>query len=81
MEEREPSYTVGDTQIGIDMMENSVKVPLKNKARMTIQFSDTTPGHMPNENHNFIRHMHPNIYCNTIYSNRDKEAALMSNDR
>ena len=44
MEEREPSYTVGDTQIGIDMMENSVKVPLKNKARMTIQFSDTTPG-------------------------------------
>ena len=35
---------------------------------------DPTTGHIPRENHNSNRHMHPNIHCSTIYSSQVMEA-------
>ena len=29
-----------------------------------------TPGHIPRENHNSKRYMHPNVHCSTIYNSR-----------
>ena len=40
-----------------------------------------TPRHIPGENHNFKRYMHPNVHCSTIYNNQDMEATLISINR
>ena len=40
-------------------MENSVEVPKKTKNRITIGSSNPTTGHIPRENRNSKRHMHP----------------------
>ena len=30
--------------------------------------------HIPRENHNSKRHMHPNVHCSTIYNSQVMEA-------
>ena len=39
-----------------------------------ILVQETTPGHMPGENRNSDRHMHPNVHCSTIHNSQDTEA-------
>ena len=36
--------------------------------------SNTAPGHIPGENYDSKRYMHPNFYSSTIYNSRDMEA-------
>ena len=59
---------------GAAAMQNSVEVPQNTKARATVGPSNPTPGHIPRENHNSRRHMHPNMYSSTIYNSQDMEA-------
>ena len=35
--------------------------------------SNPTPGHIPRENHNSKRHMHPNVHCSILYTREDME--------
>ena len=37
--------------------------------------------HIPGENHNFKRYMHPNAYCSTIYSSQDMDTTSMPINR
>ena len=46
----------------------------KLKTRITVWPSNPTTGHIPRENHNSKRHMHPNVHCSTIYSSQVMEA-------
>ena len=55
-------------------MENSMKVPQKTKNRITIWPRNPTTGHIPRENHNSKRHMHPSVHCSTIYNSQVMEA-------
>ena len=48
-------------------MENSMEVPSKTKNRITIWPSNPTTGHIPSENHNSKRHMHPSVHCSTMF--------------
>ena len=38
-------------------------------------------GHIPRENHNSRRYMHPNMHCSTLYNSQDTEATKMSINR
>ena len=40
----------------------------------TTWLSSSTTGHIPRENHNSKRYMHPNIHSSTIYHSQDMEA-------
>ena len=50
-----------------------MEVPYKTKNRITICSSNPTTGHIPRENHNSKRHMHPNVHCSTIYNSQVME--------
>ena len=50
----------------------------KTKNRITIWPYNPTPRHMPWENHNSKRYIHPNVDCSTIYNSQDKEVTYMS---
>ena len=67
--------------IGIAMMENSMKSPLKTKNRATIWYRNPIPGHLSRENHDAEGHMHPGVHFRTIYNRQDMEATYMSMDR
>ena len=45
--------------------------------RMKLEYSlwpsNPTTGHIPRENHNSKRHMHPNVHCSTIYNSQVME--------
>ena len=71
VEKRKHSCTVGG-YINQEQYLGSLK---KTKARTTVRPSNSTPGHIPGENHNSKRDMHPTVHCSTIYSIRDMEAA------
>ena len=45
-----------------------MEVPYKPKNRITISPSNPTTGHMPRENHNSKRHMHPNIHIAALFT-------------
>ena len=51
----------------------TVQVPYETKNRATIQSTNTTWGHIFEEN-DTEKYMHPNIHCSTIYSRKDMEA-------
>ena len=46
---------------------------LKTKKRTTMRPSNPTTGHIPRENHNSKRHMHPNVHWSTIYNSQVME--------
>ena len=45
----------------------------KTKNRATIWSSNPTTGHIPRENHNSKRHMHPTVHCSTLYNSQVME--------
>ena len=47
---------------------------LKTKNRISTGLRNPTTGHIPRENRNAKRCMHPNAHCSTIYSSQDVEA-------
>ena len=60
-------------QTGVATVENSMEVPQKVKNRFTLQSSNSTSGHLPEENTdtNLKRNMHPYACCNFIYNSQD----------
>ena len=74
VEKRELSYTASGMPTGTATMENSMKVPLKTKNRVTILTCNPTPGHITRENSNLKRYMHPNVHSSTIYNSQGTEA-------
>jgi len=54
-------------------MESCVEVSQKTKIRISIRFSNSTPGHLSGQNHNSKRYMHPYVHINTIYNSQDTE--------
>ena len=58
-----------------------MEVPYKSKNRITIWSSNPTTGHIPRENYNSKRHMHPNVHCSTIYNSQVMKATWMPIDR
>ena len=74
VEKRDPLYTVGGNVNWYSHYENNMEVSQKIKNRTRIWPSNPTTGHIPWENHNSKRHMHPNVHCSTIYNSQDMEA-------
>ena len=73
----DPSYNVGgNVWCSHDGKQYSMEGPQKIKNRTTIQFSNSTPGHIPkeNENTNLKRNMYLNICSSIIYYSQDMEA-------
>ena len=60
--------------IDIAAMENSMEIPWKTKNGAAIWPSNATPGHIPTENCNSKRYMHPKVLCSLIYNRQDMEA-------
>ena len=54
-------------------MENSVEVPQKTKNRVTIWYSNSTPGAYTQTNYNLKKYMHPYVHSSTIYNSQDME--------
>ena len=55
-----------------------MKVP--QKTRVAIWSSDPTPGHIPRQNCNSKRDVHPCVHSSTIYNSQDMETTQMSTD-
>ena len=53
----------------------------KTRHKTTIWPNNPTTGHTPWGNHNWKRHMYPNVHCGIIYNSWDMEATYMSIDR
>ena len=81
VEEREPSYTVGENVHWCSHYGKQYWDSLKTKNRATIWSSTPTPGHISGENHNSERYLHPNVHCSTIHDSQNMEATLMSISR
>ena len=81
VEKREPSCTIGGNVNWYSHYGEQYGGSLKTKNRITIWLSNPTTGHIPRENHNSKRHMHPNIHCSTIYNSHVMEATYMPIDR
>ena len=64
--------------IGTAIIKNSMKVP--QKTRVAIWSSDPTPGHLPRQNCNSKRDVHPCVHSSTIYNSQDMETTQMSTD-
>ena len=71
---REPSCTVGGKVYWYHHYGEQHGGSLKTKTRTSIRPSNPTPGHIPWENHNSKRHMHPNVHCSTIFNSQIMEA-------
>ena len=61
MEKREPSYTVGGNVNWYSYCGKQYGESSKMKNRAAIWPSNPTPGHIPAENHDLKRYMHPNF--------------------
>ena len=61
-------------KIGAAVVKNSLEVPWKTKNRVTIWFSNPTPGHISREiqNSNLKRYTYPNVHSGTIYNIQDR---------
>ena len=70
MEKREPSCTIGGNVNWYRHYGEQYGGSLKSKNRTTIWPSNSTPGHIPWENHNSKRDMYHNVHCSTIYNSR-----------
>ena len=72
---RKPSYTVGGIVNWYNHCGKQYGKFSKNnlKNRITIWFSNCTPGHPSRENHDSKRYMYPTVNCSTVYSSQDTE--------
>ena len=73
MEKREHFYSVGWNVNWYSHCGEQYGCSLKTKNRITIWPNNPTPGHMPRENHNSKRYIHPRIHCSTVYNSQDKQ--------
>ena len=72
-----PTLLVG-MQVSVATTENSMEVPQKTVWRflrkLKIELSyDPTSGHIPRQNYNSKRYMHPYVYNSTIHNSQDME--------
>ena len=51
--------------------ESSIQVPQKTESRVAIRSINPTPGHIPRQNYNSKRYMHPDVRRSTIYNSQD----------
>ena len=63
VEKREPSCTAGGNVNWYHHCGEQYGGSSKTKNRATIWPTSPTPGHIPGENHNSERYMHPNVHC------------------
>ena len=77
LEGREPTYTVGGyIYWHSHYKRQSPNARKKKKTReLSLEFDIPTPGPISQENHNSVRHMHPNIHCSTTYNSQNTEPA------
>ena len=62
--------------IGTVTIKDNLRMPGKKKTReLSLEFDIPTPGPISQENHNSVRHMHPNIHCSTTYNSQNTEPA------
>ena len=74
VEKRESSFTVGGNVNWYSHYIEQYDSSLKTNNKTTIWPSNPTTGHIPREEHNSKRHMHPNVHCSTIYNSHVMEA-------
>ena len=55
-----------------------MEVPYKTKNRTTVLSCNPTPRHVPQENHNSKRYMHPNVHCSIIHHSQDMKYESVS---
>ena len=72
MDKKGPSYAADVNADWYSRMQNSMDVPLKKI--VIIWSSNTTPGHIAQDNSNLKRYMCPNAHGNTIYNSQNVEA-------
>ena len=63
--------------ISLGKMGQRGKLPFQKKFKWVLLkvkgASNPTPGHIPGENHNSKRYMHPNVHCSVVYNSQDME--------
>ena len=76
LEKRELSYTISGNVNGCSYatVENSMEVPQKTENRITIWYSNLTPGHITRQNYDSKRYMHSYVYGCMILRSQDMEA-------
>ena len=57
-------------EVGASTMENSIKAPHKTKNIFAMS-SISIAGHIPRQNYNLKRYMHPYVHSSTIYNSQD----------
>ena len=67
-----PSCTVGGSVTWYSHYEKQYG-PLKTESTGTMWPSNLITGHIPRENHNSKRYMHPSVHSNMIYNSQDME--------
>ena len=67
-----PTLLMG-MQIGAGTMENSMGIPQETKNRVAIWSNNPTLGHIPKQNYNSKRYMHPYVHSSTIHNSQDME--------
>ena len=66
---------------GAATVENSMEIPQKTKNRITISFSNPTPGYISRQNYNSKRYMHPYVHsCTTHTAKTWKQSKCLSTD-
>ena len=74
MEKREPSYMVGGNVNCIATRENNMDVSQKTKNRpMYNMILQSHCWHIPRQNYNLKRYMHPYVHSSTIHNSQDLE--------
>ena len=68
VENKEPSCIVGGNRNWYTHYGRQYEDSLKTRNKTTIWPSNPTPRHIPWENQNWKRHMHPIVHCSTIYN-------------
>ena len=74
LEEREPTYTVGGyiywhshyKRQSPNARKKERKKKKKKTRELSLEFDIPTPGPISQENHNSVRHMHPNVHCRLL---------------
>ena len=81
MEKREPSCTVGrNVNIDTTTKKNSMEIPLKARNKTIIWPSNPTTGHIHWENHNWKRHVYPNVHSRLFTKATQKQSRCPSID-
>ena len=58
-----------------------MEIPQKTKNRIIIWSSSPTPGHIPRQNYNSKRYMHPYVHSSSIHNSQDMETIYICINR